>query len=226
MDSVKPKRSLVDETYDILIDSICSGELPPGMRLNQDEIAAKLRVSRQPVNSAISILKANGLVEDTGRRSVVVTRFDPNLFHSIYEYRRVIEPFAVRLIGGPLTDIQHRQARKVLETGQRAIQKGTLRDLVRADMQFHEMIYGWSGNLVIQSTMKTIWHHIRRSMAEALRKPDAVEAVWDHHSDIIKNLADGQIENAAESMRRHIDQAYKKLSKSMLNNHGDDTDQV
>ena len=80
MEAVKPKKTLVEETYDILVDAICTGEFRPGERLNQDEIAAKLNVSRQPVNSAISILKANGLVEDTGRRSVVVTRFDHGPF--------------------------------------------------------------------------------------------------------------------------------------------------
>ena len=78
MEAVKPKRTLVEETYDILLDAICTGEIVPGERLNQDEIAAKLNVSRQPVNSAISILRANGIVEDTGRRSVVVTSFDQN----------------------------------------------------------------------------------------------------------------------------------------------------
>jgi DNA-binding GntR family transcriptional regulator len=46
MDAVKPKRTLVQDTYDILIDAICTGEFKPGERLNQDEIAAKLNVSR------------------------------------------------------------------------------------------------------------------------------------------------------------------------------------
>ena len=71
MEALKPKKTLVEEAYDTLVNAICSGEIRPGERLNQDEIAEQLGVSRQPVNSAISILKSNGLVEDTGRRSVV-----------------------------------------------------------------------------------------------------------------------------------------------------------
>ena len=71
MDTIGPKKSLVDQTYEILLDAICTGELVPGERLTQDQIAARLNVSRQPVNSAISILKANHFVEDTGRRGVV-----------------------------------------------------------------------------------------------------------------------------------------------------------
>ncbi|MEP1613694.1 MAG: GntR family transcriptional regulator [Roseobacter sp.] len=222
MEAVKPKRTLVEETYDILIDALCSGELSPGERLNQDEIAAKLNVSRQPVNSAISILKANGLVEDTGRRSVVVKSFDTRLFHSIYEYRRVIEPFAVGLISKPLTEAQLRQAERVLMAGQKAIKRGNLIALIRADMLFHEMIYTWSENLVIESSMKTIWHHIRRSMAEVLREPDAVEIVWEQHAQIIAFLKLGQTENAAQVIRLHIDNAYQKLSRALTENRSDD----
>ncbi|MFC6636615.1 GntR family transcriptional regulator [Sulfitobacter sediminilitoris] len=68
MDAIKPPKTLSEQTHDILLNAICSGEFEPGQRLNQDEIAARLQVSRQPVNSAISVLKASGFVEDTGRR--------------------------------------------------------------------------------------------------------------------------------------------------------------
>ena len=60
MDAVKRKRTMVEETYDILVNAICSGELSSGERLNQDEIAVRLKVSRQPVNSAILDLSRFG----------------------------------------------------------------------------------------------------------------------------------------------------------------------
>lgn len=215
MESIKPKRTLVEETYDRLIDAICSGEFPPGKRLNQDEIAAKLNVSRQPVNSAVSILKTNGLVVDNGRRGVVVTRFDPDLFRSIYEYRREIEPFAVRLAGKSMNEKRRTEADQVLETGHKAVKRGTLRALIRADMQFHEMIYRWSGNQVIETSMKTIWHHIRRSMAEVLRDSNAHRSVWDDHARIVENLMSGQVDEAANIMESHIDDAYQAISEAM-----------
>ncbi len=212
MDSVKPKRSLVEETYDILIDAICSGELPPGERLNQDVIAAQLNVSRQPVNSAISILRANGLVEDTGRRSVVVSSFDPQLFQSIFEYRKVVEPFAVELAARELQKTDRRHADRVLKVGEKAFQSGKLTDLVHADMQFHEMIYGWSRNQVIQTSMKTNWHHIRRSMAVVLRSPETVSQVWSEHAKIVEQLFDGNSDQARQTMARHIGGAYEAIS--------------
>ena len=217
MEALKPKKTLVEETYDTLVDAICSGEIRPGERLNQDEIAAKLGVSRQPVNSAISILRANALVEDTGRRSVVVSRFAPDLFRSIFEYRRVIEPFAIRLAGNNLGDKHRRQADRVLRIGDKAIQRGQLTALLQADMLFHEMIYDWSGNLVVQISMKTNWHHIRRSMAEVLRNSSKAMPVWEEHKDIIKALFLGEIETAAQIMEDHIDHAYRTVVDAITN---------
>ncbi len=215
MDEIKPKRTLVDETYDRLVDAICSGELQAGERLNQDDLAARLNVSRQPVNSAISILKTNGLVEDTGRRSVVVKRFDPVLFRSIYEYRRVIEPFATRMACTRVRPADRTRASRLIDMGHKAIKRGNLRGLIQADMQFHEMIYVWSGNQVVETSMKTNWHHIRRSMAEALREPEKVVTVWSEHSGILDALFSGDADRAADLMERHIDHAYLAISGAM-----------
>jgi len=216
MDAVKPKRSLVEETYNILVDAICTGELASGERLHQDEIAGRLNVSRQPVNSAISILRANGLVEDTGRRSVIVTQFDPNLFRGIYEYRRVIEPFAVRLAGRSLNHGHLRQANRVLKAGRLAIEGGKLSELLRADALFHEMIYSWSGNQVVETSMRTNWHHIRRSMAEVLRDITDVMPVWAEHNEIVEKLFAGQTEEAAQIMENHIEHAYRAILGSVV----------
>ena len=211
MEAVKPKKTLVEETYDILLDAICTGEFLPGERLNQDEIAAKLNVSRQPVNSAISILKANGLVEDTGRRSVVVTSFDHDLFRAIYDYRSIIEPFAVRLAAKHLTVADRKQAEKVLRVGQKALERGKLGELISADMMFHQLIYRLSRNQVIETSMRANWHHIRRSMAEVLRDPGAIVSVWEQHTEIVEKLFDGQPDTAAQIMERHIGNSYQTI---------------
>jgi DNA-binding GntR family transcriptional regulator len=215
MEAVTPKRTLVEETYEILLNAICTGEILPGERLNQDEIAAKLDVSRQPVNSAISILKANGMVKDTGRRSVVVVRFDESLFRSIFEYRTVIEPFAVRLAGRSLTDADKRRADRVLRVGEKALKQGALGGLVHADMMFHEMIYSWSNNRVIECSMKTNWHHIRRSMSEVLRDPEVIGSVWNQHTEIVSHLFDGRTEDAAKIMESHIRNSYEAIASAM-----------
>lgn len=210
MHSIKHQKTLVEQTYEILLDAICSGELSPGERLTQDEIAARLNVSRQPVNSAISILKANSFVEDTGRRGVVVSALDPDQFQSIYEFRSVIEPLAVQLAGQRLADDARAEADAILRKGQMALDGRNSKQLLQADVDFHEMIYHWSGNHVIESSMRVNWQHMRRSMAEVLRDPDTATSSWEDHRRIIKSLLAGEIEQASSVMKDHIVRAQEK----------------
>ncbi|MGR3514336.1 MAG: GntR family transcriptional regulator [Paracoccaceae bacterium] len=210
MDTIEPKRTLVEQVYDILLDAICSGELPPGERLNQDEIASRLEVSRQPVNSAISILKANGFVRDTGRRGVVVTEFDMEQYNSIYEFRLVVEPFAARLAAKRTFDDARPQAEAILREGRIAIDTRDIKRLLAADVRFHELIYRWSGNHVIESSMRANWPHMLRSMAEVLRDPASGKQSWDDHQRIMDALLARNATAAAEEMERHISVAMEK----------------
>lgn len=215
MEPIKTTKTLVEQTYDILLDAICTGELAPGERLAQDQIAAKLNVSRQPVNSAISILKANRFVEDTGRRGVVVSQVDPNLFQSIYEFRSAVEPLAVVLAGARLPRTARTEAARAIREGRSAASRHDAVALLRADVEFHAMIYRWSGNPVIENSMQVNWHHIRRSMAEVLRDPNTATPVWDEHEHIVEALLEGETAEAAALMKRHIESAHALIRAAL-----------
>lgn len=213
MDSIAPQKTLVEQVYEILLDAICTGELAPGERLNQDEIAARLNVSRQPVNSAISILKANDFVRDTGRRGVVVSDIDMDQFRSIYEFRGVVEPFAARLAADRIPDHADREAQSILQDGTAAIEARDIKGLLNADVRFHEMIYRWSGNHVIEASMRANWPHMLRSMIEVLRDPEAARQSWNDHARIVEGLLAGDGEAAAKAMTDHIGRAFEKTRK-------------
>ena len=213
MDSIEPQKTLVEQVYDILLDAICFGTLAPGERLNQDEIAARLNVSRQPVNSAISILKANGFVRDNGRRGGVVAEADLDQYGSIYEFRNVIEPFAARLAADRIGDDAAADAQAILRQGRAAIEAQDIKALLNADVKFHEMIYRWSGNHVIEASMRANWPHMLRSMVEVLRDPGSARQSWDDHQKIIDGLLARDGEAAAKAMEAHIGVAFEKIRR-------------
>ena len=216
MDSIEPKKTLVEQVYDILLDAICTGELLPGERLNQDEIAKRLDVSRQPVNSAITILKANNFVRDTGRRGVVVTEVELDQYNSIYEFRSVVEPFATRLAAERIGEDAAREAKAVLREGKAAIAARDIKRLLAADVRFHEMIYRWSRNHVIEASMRANWPHMLRSMAKVLRDPASAQQSWDDHEKIVDGLLTDDADAAAEAMERHIGLAMEKTRKVLI----------
>ncbi len=211
MDMLAPKASLVDQTYEAMLDAICTGQLKPGARLSQDQLAAELGVSRQPVNSAIAMLKTQRFVEDTGRRGVVVAPIDPVFFQSIYQFRAGVDPVAVELATTQLTADGIAQARDVIAAGEVAIQTGKPEDAIRADMRFHDLTYVLSGNALIRDAMKLNWRHLQRGMAVVLANPGMTEAVWAEHREILDHMIAGDAKRAAEAARLHVINAAKRI---------------
>ena len=122
MEALAPNKTLVEKAYEALLEAICCGDVRPGDRLNQDELASKLNVSRQPINSAIAMLKAQRFVQDTGKRGVVVAPIDQNLFDSIYEFRTVVEPLAVQLACQRMTSEAVTLGREIISRGKSCVQ--------------------------------------------------------------------------------------------------------
>ena len=216
MRQIKPKKTLVEQTYDIVLDAICSGEFTPGERLTQEEIAERINVSRQPVIHALAMLKANNFVEDAGKRGVVVSRISADHFRDIYDFRSAVEPLAVRLASVRMPQDAAAQAEKVMENGWTAVSSGSARRQVEADIAFHEMIYGWAGNEIIISTMRMNWQHIRRAMSLVVREGISAETSWQEHGRIVDALLGGSVDDAALEMTGHISRAQEKTMAALI----------
>jgi len=213
MEPIVPTKSLVERTYDALLDAICTGEFQPGDRVGQDEIAERLKVSRQPVNSAIAMLKAQRFVIDSGRRGVIVAPVDRRLFESIYQVRSVIEPLAVRLATPRVTSAIISRGRSIIGMGAELMQGNDAKGVLQADIDFHTLIYELSDNAIIVDAMRLNWQHLRRAMGEVLRFPGMTIQVWKEHKNIFEAMVVGDDLGAAEQMRNHIEAAPARISK-------------
>lgn len=212
--ALAPGRTLVDRAYDALLDAISTGELRPGDRVGQDEIAERLNVSRQPVNGAIAMLRAQGFVTETGRRGVVVAPVDSQHFRAIYEVRGALEPLAVELATPRLDRAAIAQGRETLARGGALVAAGDAAGVLRADIEFHTLIYRLSRNPVLEETMRLNWLHLRRSMGEVLRFPGMSAQVWAEHDRIFEAMVRGDAAEAAALMRLHVLGAVERVAGS------------
>lgn len=211
MHSLEPSTSLVDQAYTVILDALCDGTFKPGERLTQDDIAARLSVSRQPVTHALAVLKAQGFLMQSGRRGLTVTAVEPEFFQAIYQFRSAVEPLAVSLATQRLTKNAIVRGRSLVEHGRNLVVAGDARATLQADMDFHAFIYELSGNPIIGETMRLHWLHLRRAMGQVLRYPGMSISVWQEHSRILERMIFGDAAGAADLMRRHVVEAYERV---------------
>jgi DNA-binding GntR family transcriptional regulator len=198
---------LTEQVYKRLVDAICSGDLAPGTRLTQEELADSLSVSRQPVLQALRMLKRDGLAIDASRRGLIVAPIDPALIENLYEMRGALEGLAARLaaLAGAKIDPD------LIERGRAALARGHFPSLINADIAFHNAIYAASGNPLIAESASHHWHHIRRAMGGVLLAEGPRDWVWDEHQAIVDAINAGDVPAAERRAREHCEAGGRVL---------------
>ena len=209
MTILRPQPSLSEQVYDAIVDQICAGSLPAGSHLVQEQLAERLGVSRQPVQQAMALLKADGLVEDIGRRGLRVTPLDADLVGHHYALRAALDGLSARLAaqriaaGEVASGIFTQAADDILSAGQAAVAADDVAGQVRHDEALHTLIYRTSGNPLVTRTAAPHWRFLRRAMAEVLRRATLPREIWDQHARIVAAIAAGDAEGAEAQMVDH-----------------------
>jgi DNA-binding GntR family transcriptional regulator len=86
--------------------AILAGELLPGERIRQEDMAESLSASRVPVREALRILEAEGLVKQEPHKGARVARLDRRELDGLYRIRERIEPLTVAESIGHLSDAE------------------------------------------------------------------------------------------------------------------------
>src|SRR5690606_17851274 len=89
-----------------LLEEIRRGELQPGARLRENELAERLGISRTPVREAIRQLESDGLVVHLPRQGATVRTLEYPEIMELYEMRTVLEGTAARLAARGASEVE------------------------------------------------------------------------------------------------------------------------
>jgi DNA-binding GntR family transcriptional regulator len=128
------RTSLTKQVYEAILDEISSGAIEMGTHLVQEQIAARLNVWRQPVQQAMALLKAEGLLEEVGRRGLQVTPLNPDLMRHHYDIRAALDGLAAKLaasaVKSGMTDMRA-SGKVILKAEATAVASGDIAEQVR-----------------------------------------------------------------------------------------------
>ena len=201
--------NLVDQVRDAVLDEITSGQLAPGERVIQEQIALALGVSRQPVQQALMLLRNQGVLQDAPGRGLVVASLDPEHVRHMYDMRAVIEGMACRRAAQLNSERAAKFGPALIEAGRKAVASGSVAKMIAADMKFHEFLYGLSGNPLVGPALATHLTYTQRVMGEVLLRDEKPRDIWDQHVQILDAICQQDGERAELLVRQHISQASR-----------------
>jgi DNA-binding GntR family transcriptional regulator len=202
---------LVEQVRQAVQNAICDGSLAPGQRITQEELAAMLAVSRQPVLQALRLLKADGFVEDAPGRGVRVVPLEPHTVLQLYEVRGALDALAARGAASRRAMLDP----ALLTRGRKAAGGRSVQAMIEADLAFHEAIYTASGNPLIAQAAQPHWRHLRRVMGAVLQHSQQRDAVWAEHEAIATAIAAGRGGEAARLIEQHAAHASQHLAERL-----------
>ena len=145
-----------------LENEIINGKLQPGSSLQQDELAERFGVSRQPVRAALDILSAKGLAEKRPNRTLEVGRLHQGAAEEILAVRKLLEEAALLASIADLTPINLLSARQAQERFELETDADRL---AQHDTDFHMSLYAKCGNRVLLDLITDLRRMNRRAYA-------------------------------------------------------------
>ncbi len=208
-----PYTDLSFQAYTRIKTMILSGELPPGEKILQEKIAARLGVSRMPLHKAFQMLEDELLVESIPRRGIFVRRPDIRDIIEAFECREGLEGVAVRRGVESMSERQIDELEGLFKpfTDLDAIDEARYQ---QADHSFHEAIIRASGNSILQK-LNSIGSILIRTYPKGIILPFR-DSMNDHRL-VIRALRERDAEKAESVIRNHSRKARDILMNQLKN---------
>ncbi len=210
MSSYRPLREIVFET---LKEAILKGEIEPGTRMMEVQLAERLGVSRTPVREAIRQLELEGLVMMVPRKGAYVAGLSTKDCMEVLEIRAVLEGLAAQLAAKRADDHEIKQLLDISKKFSDYAAKKDIQGLIDEDEAFHDTIYTASRNDRLIQLISSLREQVQRFrvayISQFKRASDLVkehqqilEAIAKRDSVRAKTLSEGHITNLKDTMNR------------------------
>ena len=201
MDAYLPLRDVV---FNTLREAILKGDLQPGERLMELQLAAKLGVSRTPIREAIRMLEQEGLAITVPRKGAEVAKMTLKGMEDVLEIREVLDELAVQLACARITEEQLRLLKDRKQEFELSLKSGKLKAIAEADVKFHDVIYDATGNPKLVNLLNNLREQIYRYRVEYLKKAENHPILLREHEAIYQALINRDSEAARVSIREHV----------------------
>ena len=212
MDEYLPMRDVVFKT---LRQAILKGELEPGERLMEIQLAERLGVSRTPIREAIRKLELEGLVLMIPRKGAEVAKISENNLRDVLEVRRSLEELAIDLACQRMTEEELSELKKTEERFAKAIQTGEVMEIAQTDESYHEIIYNSTKNQKLVQILNNLREQMYRYRLEYIKDEDKRQILLVEHDHIIKALSLRHVQEAKMAIREHIDNQEITILKNL-----------
>ncbi len=204
-----PLRDIVFQT---LRNAIITGELQPGERLMETQLAERLGVSRTPIREAIRKLELEGLVIMVPRKGAQVAQFTEKDIQDVLEVRAALESLAAKLACNRMDDRSFLKLQLAIAEYSYAAKNKDLEAMIEKDVEFHDIICNATQNDKLIQIFTNLKEQVNRYRITYLKNVEDSETVEAEHLAILEALKNKNEEVAGNLASKHIHTQFHTIT--------------
>lgn len=206
---------LRDVVFNTLRQAILKGELAPGERLMEIQLAERLGVSRTPIREAIRKLELEGLVLMIPRKGAEVAKISEKSLRDVLEVRRSLEELAIELACQRMNEEDIEKLEEAQAAFAEAIAAGDAMAIAESDESYHDAIYRGTYNDRLVQILYNLREQMYRYRLEYIKDADKRQILLLEHDKILKAIKNRRVIEAKDTMRAHIDNQALTVSRNI-----------
>jgi DNA-binding GntR family transcriptional regulator len=206
---------LRDGVLDAIERAIFSGQLKPGDRVVETDIAQQTGTSRGPVREAIQQLVGEGLLVSHPYRGTFVARWTVRDVVEVYGLRAVLEGYAVHLALEHMSEDMLAELESIVDEMCELARRGDGEGVTKLDIHFHARLYEFSGQQLLCSSLADLRRKIEMLTTIDRELSQDLVQLAENHRMLLDTLRSGDPDHAEHVFRQHIVEVGEVLAARM-----------
>jgi DNA-binding GntR family transcriptional regulator len=206
--------TLRERIVETIRNAIVNGQLAPGARIAEPELADKFGISRTPIREAFRQLESEGFITVVPRKGAIVASLSPRDIADFYDLKMVLEGYAARCAATTLTESDLTKMETVNRQIEAAAEKKDLRRLLDLHNEFHDIFLRSCGNEKLHTLVQNLVMQFRRFRL-ILAMPGKIEGSIRQHWEIIDAFRKRDPELAEDLVRKNALYGKKILLREL-----------
>jgi DNA-binding GntR family transcriptional regulator len=203
--------TLRERIVEFIKDAIVGGQLKPGVRVPEQEIAESLGISRTPIREAFRQLESEGFITVTPRKGAVVSPITDRDVTEFYAIKSLLEGYAAREATEKLTGKEISRLECLNVQMSKAANKEDVKNFFKLDNQFHDTFLKAAGNEKLCKLVRQLVQQFERFRITSMSLPGRMKDSVKQHAGIIDAFRNNDAELVETLVRANAERVGSSL---------------
>ena len=217
---IERHQTLREKILESIREAILKGQLKPGEKVAEPELAERFGISRTPIREAFRQLESEGYLTVIPRKGAVVAELSEQDIEEFYAIKSVLEGFAARMAALKMTDKDIEKLETINQKLEQLARQGDVKSFFRVHNEFHELFIRAAGNEKLTELIDQLVMKFNRSRMASLALPGRMEISVNEHRKIIQAFRERDSEQADNLVKKTAAYGAQVLIQSIAQAEG------